>query len=225
MEINAINDTVTVSEAITDEVNEKTSDHGVIVDGLLIKDGQIGVNLINPDFGTYLSALVYSSANTVTVANTTTETTIVGASPSAGTLTLPAGILKVGTVVRFKARGYYSSLGLAAGTLTLRIKFGSTTFLASSAVSLLLGSSNDLWELEGNLNLYTTGASGTFRSLGKFDLWKDSTGGYSTNPIVNTSVQSVDTTVSNTINITAQWSVANASNTITCTNVCIEILN
>lgn len=41
----------------------------------------------------------------------------------------------------------------------------------------------------------------------------------------NTATVAVDTTTSQTITVTAQWGTANASNTITLTNLTVESLN
>ena len=44
-------------------------------------------------------------------------------------------------------------------------------------------------------------------------------------PLLMTTTATINTTISNTIDVTYTWGTANAANTVTCTNATIEILN
>jgi Pectate lyase superfamily protein len=167
-------------------------------------------------------ALFFTQTATVTVTNTVTETSLAGA--GVGTLTLPAAGLVVGRELRLDVWGVISSLGALPGTLNVKVKLGSTVIISSGAVTLITSLSNALWHLEAKITCRTVGASGTIIAQGKFvttNVLADSTEVLS-NAL---STVTVDTTVSELLDVTATFGTASASNSISATNLALETLN
>lgn len=155
------------------------------------------------------------SAN-ATVASTAAETSLVGT--IVGNMTFAANMLsRVGRQIRIDAWGYVSDTGTP--TLQVKLKLGSTVILDSTAITLGSGISNKLWHFVGTLTVQTAGASGKVFAQGQF-----TQNGVVTD-IVTTAQISIDLTASLLADLTAQWSASSSSNTITCTNLTMEILN
>lgn len=152
-----------------------------------------------------------------TVANTVTETTVIGS--GIGTLTLPANFFRVGKTFRLTAMGFVSTTGTP--TLNLRQKLGSTVITATGAVTTGSGLANALLSVSTLLTCRTVGASGTVIAAGQAGIGTVNAGLY---PTSGTTV-TIDTTASQAIGLTAEWGTASASNTLTVTNVAVERLN
>lgn len=164
----------------------------------------------------FLNGNLFAQTASATCANTVTETTI--SSTGQGTLTLPANFFVAGKTVRIKAWGFHSST--ASPNLTMKVKFGSTVIL-TTGTHAMHNDTNSLWELEGVITCRTTGGSGTVFAQGLFQDF--GTGGDSVQ-MVNTATNTISTTSSQAVTVTAQWGTASASNTITCTNLVLEVI-
>lgn len=160
---------------------------------------------------------IYSSTASATVANTVTETTIVGS--GVGTVTLPANFFTAGKTIRLRMTGIHSSVSSA--TIQIRIKLGSTTILDTGAHTSH-NDTNALTNIEAIITCRTTGASGTFIGQGEY---VEVGASPDIAEMVNTTTTVVSTTASQTVAVTAQWGSASASNTITITNFTLEVLN
>lgn len=175
------------------------------------------------------SKLLYAQIADGTVANTTTETTLSNTAGAVGSLAtpllLPANFFTVGKTLRVRASGYYST-GASGPNLQIRVKLGTT--VVSATVSLFMAASltNKGWSLEVDITCRTTGASGTISVQGR-NYRSVSTGG--TAPfvpeMVNTAPVTLDTTSSQAADVLATWTLANASDSITCTNLTVEASN
>lgn len=166
-----------------------------------------------------VNTTMFVATASATIANTTTETTLFGS--GSGTTTLPASLLAVGKSLRLRLSGVVST-DPSAGSLTIRAKLGSTTIVASSAVTPSNSLTNVAWVLDVDLTCRTIGASGTVIGQGMMQI-ADSTGRVI--GLAATAAVTVDTTASQAVNVTAQWGAASASNTITCSNAAIILLN
>lgn len=153
---------------------------------------------------------VFTQTATVSLSNSVTETTLIGS--GTGTVTLPADFFRAGTTLYFYATGYHSSTGNP--TITIRVKFGSTTILTMTGTSG--NSSSDTFVIEGLINCRTTGASGT--AMGQGTYTEVHSNGLRAGSD-KTSTTTINTTISNVFNITAQWGTANAGNNIHLTNL------
>ena len=151
-----------------------------------------------------------------TVASTAAETTLIDT--VIGSQTFVAGALSfVGRQIRIDAWGFVSDTGTP--TLQLKFKLGSTVILDSTAITLGSGISNKLWHFTGVATIQVAGSSGKIFAQGQF-----TQNGVVTD-IVTTAQISIDLTGALTADLTAQWSASSSSNTITCSNLSIEVLN
>lgn len=167
---------------------------------------------------------LFTSTTTQTVAATTSETTIIGS--GSGSLTIPANYLIAGKVLRFELRGLYSTPLLNVGSVTIRVKLGTTTLETGSASALLASVTNAGFEGSGLITCRTVGVSGTVIIMGGV------TYGVGNNmaPLVTavnngTSAVTIDTTTSQVFNITIQWSNNTAGNSVSSLNCSLEALN
>lgn len=166
------------------------------------------------------STCPFTATASATVANTTTETSILGT--GVGTKTLPANFFVAGKTLRVVVKGHIADTGTP--TLRIRCKLGSTTIVDTGAQTLLAITGTRGFEAEFLLTCRTTGASGTVFGQGDFQYNSAAvTGNVIDAP--NTAATTVDTTASQAVDVTATWGTASASNTITGTNVTIEVLN
>lgn len=146
-------------------------------------------------------SLAINSADSTAIASTNSETNF------SLSYAIPAGLLNAaGAAIRVRASGRLSSTGTP--TLTLRIKAGSVTLFDLGAQSV--GAvSNQPWHIDAVVVCRATGASGTL-----FTVAQEQRVGGRTGTTIGTSA-TVDLTAAQTLQISAQWSVNNASNTIT----------
>lgn len=162
----------------------------------------------------------YATANaqfgvigSATVGNTLTETSIIGS--VVGSQTVAANAFTAGRSMLLYAWGNLGDTGVP--TLQIRAKLGGTTILDTGAFNIGLITGTTLWQMSCYLTCRTTGAGGTGIAQGIFTYF--TTAGVQTNQqMVNTTTFALNTTITNVIAATAQWSVADPLNTISSTN-------
>ena len=155
--------------------------------------------------------LFAQTANSTTITGTTTESTLIDGGQ--GTLSVPANGFKVGDSFRADFGGLISSKN--NDTIRIRIKAGSVV-LADSGPQVMQTAVDDVWQLSSNFTIRALGAAGTgsIVTLGVFHSTKQSNNtqtGFAFNT-VNSS--SFDTTILNTLNVTAQFSSADSQNSM-----------
>jgi hypothetical protein len=184
----------------------------------------------------YLNGLTRSFVGTLftatangTCGNTAAETSIVGT--GVGTMTLPANFFAAGKSIRVTVYGAYSTKSSSPGTLVIKIKLGSTIILALPATTPTANLTKVPFVIDAIITCRTTGATGTV--IGQGDLFLATataqTGVSYTLPNQGsdalTAITSFDTTASKLVDVTATWGTADAGNTISSTNVVLEVLN
>ena len=160
----------------------------------------------NLSFGTVSAGLYAQTAQSTTITNTTTETSIVGT--GVGSLTFAADHFVVGDSYHAKVGGVIAAQN--GDDITIRIKSGSTVLATTGTISL--SPTTDLgWECELDFTVAAIGASGTMCTNGNFAYTRNTGGleGY-----VFQDVETFDTTVSNTLDITVEWGQAKTQDTI-----------
>jgi hypothetical protein len=165
---------------------------------------------------------LFAQTANVTVANTTTESTLLGSGQ--GSLILPANWATAGRTLELHAAGYHSTLSSSPGTLRFRIKLGNTIVVTSGAINLPLNLSGVTWWVDARLTFRANGVSGSIIGQVEFGLYSTNDIGSATKTLIKhtiTTPVTIDTTVALPVNLTAQYSVASTSNTITCTNAII----
>lgn len=155
--------------------------------------------------------LFAQTANSTTITGTTTESTLIDG--GVGTLSVPANGFQIGDSFRADFGGLLSSKN--NDTIQIRVKAGSI-ILADSGPQTMTTSTDDVWQLSINFTIRTLGGPGvaSIVSLGVFHTTKQSNnqqGGFAFNTINNTTF---DTTISNTLNVTAQFSSNSPLNSI-----------
>ena len=137
---------------------------------------------------------------------------------------IPADSLVRGRIVKVKMKGFYST-DAAAPTLEIKFKAGSTVLATTSATTQTASISNRMWSLELLMQVINAGATGRVMCNGSVKMHQAAFAAPFEMGIFNTTPQTLDTTVAQTLDITATWDTANVNNTITCTHVIIEDLS
>ena len=135
--------------------------------------------------------------------------------------TVPADTLRVGTVLRVTARGVISATG--APTLGLAFRIGGTQVIATGAAAI--GTvTNQGWSMQVEVVVIALGISGTAEVQGEARTPTTTTDGRWLG-MPSTAAATVDSTVDNVLDLTAQWSAAAAGNTLTLRSLIVEVLN
>lgn len=186
-------------------------------------------------FQSWQGLLISAQVDGTALNTSTTETSIL---PGQAKFTLPANFLTyAGQTLRVRAMGRISNIVTTPGTLTFRMKFGSIAVAASQALTLnTTAKTNVTWILDWDMTCRSVG-SGTTATFMHSGQWQSESvigspaagaGGASshiiplTAPAVGTGF---DSTVTNVIDLTAQWSVSNAANSIQLHSYKLESLN
>ena len=155
--------------------------------------------------------LYAQTANSTPITGTTSELSLING--GVGTLSVPANGFQVGDSFRAMMAGVLN----AANNQTIRIKVkAGSLILLDSGAQPITNITNDIFSLNIDFTIRQIGAAGvaSIVSLGGFHYTKTSNGvieGFAFNTINNTTF---DTTISNTLGITAQWGSNNAGNSI-----------
>lgn len=168
--------------------------------------------------------VAWATADGTAIANTTTETIIF---PN---VTIPANYMADGRVLRLRAFGKLSTT--ATPTITFAIRWGGVagTLLATTeAITTGSGVTTVNWDLEAYVQTRANGSSGSLFVMGVARVHTAAAttvanvfgvSGYDAPAAV-----SVDLTADTALSITADWSAASASNTLTGHLYTIESLN
>ena len=157
-------------------------------------------------FGLSAAGLYAQTVVSPTLTNTTTETSIVGT--GVGSLAVPANAFVVGDSYHAKIGGVIS--GQHNDTITIRVKTGST-ILATTGTITLEAATTKGWECELDFTVAAIGATGSMCTNGNFAYNRD-TG--SLEGFVFQDVETFDTTIINTLDVTAEWGQADAADQI-----------
>jgi hypothetical protein len=186
----------------------------------------------------YSNLLIGGQGDGAALTNTTTATSILPG--SARYTLLPNTIDFIGKKFRLTAMGRISTLATSPGTLTFSFRLGPTANIAaatSPAFALNVNAkTNVIWWLDWTFTARTLG-SGTGATLMHGGMWTSeavigsplpSAGGAgslmipASAPAVGTGF---DSSVANVADLFAQWSVANAANSIQLHDYALESLN
>ena len=182
------------------------------VDGVagqhLTTDGAGNVTWQQGNIGNYAQTVVSATINT------TGEQSIIGS--GVGSLTIPANAFTVGNSFHAKLGGVINSTGGGGNSeIRINIKAG-TTILATTNVFDLDNATNEGWECELDFTIAKLGGAGTAEicTNGNFAYTKTNdkkVSGYVFQDVNNTTF---DTTISNTLEITAEWVTLNGGDDI-----------
>jgi parallel beta-helix repeat protein len=168
----------------------------------------------------WVDCRVNAASNTAvsSVTNTTTETQFTGAYAADANECVP------GRMYRITARGTYSQAALATN-LTLKVKWGAAILATTGAQAMgAVAMTNQPWSLSAEAVCQTAGVSGTVEAAGDFTKHTAATASVRW-AMSNTGPVTVNTTTAANIAVTAQWSVANLSNSITLRTLTINAMD
>ena len=193
----------------TDPVNPivKISVDGTTITGLGTPASPLQANFIPAtNYGLYAQ-----TSNSVPVTATLLEGSLIGA--GIGTLSVPANSFVVGDSFVANLYGHISCVGTA--TIRIRVKSGST-LLADTGIIALDVTTNKHWNIEVNFTIRSLGIAsvGSIVSAGLFSYIKNSGLNFEGANFVFLNNTTFDTTILNTLDITAQWNTNNAGNNI-----------
>ena len=159
----------------------------------------------------YTRGLFAQTANSTPITGTTTETTLIDG--GVGSLTVPANFFKVGDSFMGSIGGHISSVNNE--DLRIMVKAGSIV-LGDTGLIRLGQATNQHWDLQLRFTVRALGAAGvaSIASFGQFTYSKDASDTFEGEDYSTVNNTTFDTTISNTLNITAQWSSNNAGNNI-----------
>jgi hypothetical protein len=180
-------------------------------DYYLVRDPTSGLIKQKVVAGPTVYGLFAQTGNSVAVSATTIESTLIDG--GIGSLSVPASGFSIGDSFRADFGGVFSAKN--NDTLRIRIKSGSVV-LADSGVQTMVTTINDVWQLTLNFTIRQIGGAGVadIVTLGVFHSTKQSNNtplGFAFNSVNNTTF---DTTISNTLDVTAQWSSNSPLNSI-----------
>lgn len=179
------------------------------------------------------SGVLGRQTTTQDIANSVAETSVIGAA-SVGSFTVAAGVLSTFKMLRLHVVGDFLKNNVAGDTLTLRVKFGGVTLYAGSILAATVGTARHPWHLSvwiGNL-----GAANAQTMTGQFGPVENATAAAPTtgigNPVGGSAVgqgeiggsSTVDTTVAQAIDVTAQWSAASVNNSFRARYAVLELV-
>ena len=164
------------------------------------------------DIPTITGGLFAQTANSTIITNTTVESSLING--GVGTLSVPANGFQVGDSFRAIFGGVMNANNNQ--NITIRVKAGSIILLDSGLQNLGSSVINDVWSLNIDFTIRSLGAAGvaSIVSLGAFHYTKTnnaSVQGFGFNVVNNTTF---DTTISNVLDVTAQWQNASTGNNI-----------
>jgi hypothetical protein len=175
--------------------------------------GTSGTSGVSPTLPTSVNyGLFAQTANSTIITNTTVETSLING--GVGTLTVPANGFSVGDSFRAVFGGVINADNNQ--TIRIRMRTGSVLLLDSGLQNLGSSVINDVWSLNVDFTIRQLGAAGvaSIVALGGFHYTKTnnaSVQGFGFNVVNSTTF---DTTVSNVLDVTAQWGAASTGNNI-----------
>lgn len=156
-----------------------------------------------------------------------TSTTLTDVSPTPP-IVLPANLLEQGSELEIRAHGQFSNTGTP--TLLIGIYFGGVAgaaLAATSAVTTTTGATAWPWILDYRGVVRAVGTSGSINGEGRIYLGTALTA-FTVRPIPETAAGrtvTIDTTAAKSVTIGAQWGTSSASNTLTCNDISVKLIN
>ena len=163
--------------------------------------------------------LLTQQAPGTAVSNTTAATSVL---PGQAKFTMPAQLIQfIGTGIRLRASGRLSTAASSPGTLTFNVMFGSIVAFTSGATATLATSASNLtWRLEVDMYAASVGSGTAATMYGTCEFVSSALS--ATTPIYlgpassSAAGNGFDSTVATVVDLFAQFSVANAANSIRC---------
>ena len=152
------------------------------------------------------------------ITNSTSSTSIFTGASSIGSLTIPANTLQVGSRLRFNIFGALSANATSSPTLTIKFLLGGATLSSWTTPAVATTYSGIGWltyESPIGFLVQAIGSSGKIIGVGAFNGFGWTANIFSNNALNAAPSQvTINTTISQAIDVQFQWSVASASESI-----------
>lgn len=164
-----------------------------------------------PDYSSAPKGLYTQTAASTRITNTTVETSLLDG--GVGTLSVPANGFKVGDSFFAILTGHISAIN--NHTLRIRIK-SDGIILADTGLMSMSAATNKHWKLDVYFTIRTLGGPGvaSIATGGTFFYTKDASNSFEGTNFSTETFAGFDTTVNNTLVITAQWGTADTGDII-----------
>jgi hypothetical protein len=161
----------------------------------------------SPNYG-----LFAQTTDSIPVTATAVESSLIGV--GVGTLSVPANSFSIGDSFDATLDGVISAVGTA--TLEIRVKTLSGALLTDTGVISMDASTLKSWTLDLQFTIRTLGIAGvaSISSGGLFSYIKNSGTNFEGFVLTTLNTTTFDTTIDNTLVVTAQWNTNNAGNSI-----------
>jgi hypothetical protein len=164
--------------------------------------------------------LFAQTVNSTTITATDVESSLVGT--GVGSLSVPANGFSIGDSFNSLLDGFITCIGTA--TIIIRVKTLTGVVLADTGVIALDATTNKSWKLELEFTIRTLGTAGvaSISTGGLFSYIKNSGLSFEGFVLSTINTTTFDTTISNTLVITAQLNTNNAGNSIFSRNFVLQ---
>lgn len=156
------------------------------------------------------------------------STTLTDVSP-APALKLPANVLEPGSEIELYAEGHFSNT--ATPTLLLGFYLGGVAgvaIAASTAITTVTGATSWAFNMRYRGTVRAIGTAGSIQGQGALYMPASLTqfqAPYAIPATLAARTVTIDTSVEKTITVGAQWGTSSASNTLTCTNISVQLIS
>lgn len=158
-----------------------------------------------------------------TVTDTAAETSAIPT--GTGSLTLPANFLTVGKKIRISGHGVYTTPAVTGGTVTIKVKLGSTVLAQVATSALLVGATGASFQFECVITCRSAGASGSVVCGGAVNYEVASAGRLFDDLDNGGAATTVDTTAQQVLDVTVTWDSASTSKIVKTTNALVEVFD
>lgn len=156
------------------------------------------------------------------------STTLTDVSPLPA-ITIPGNTLEAGVEIELYAEGQFSNT--STPTLLLGFYYGGiagAALAASGAITTITGATAWAWRMQYRGTVRTIGTTGSIQGQGA--LWMPASltqfqAPYAIPAVAANRVVTIDTSTAKTITVGAQWGTSSASNTLTCTNISVQLIS
>lgn len=171
------------------------------IKGSVLKAGAGGIGMFS------------QTSSSTPLSNTTTETSLFNGASSVGSLSVDRDIFQVGDSFHVKMGGFIDCLNNS--DITIRVKAGSI-ILADTGIFQLPTMTTKIFELELDFTIRAIGGSGvaSIITMGELNYIQNSGTSFEGNNFCVENNTTFDTTIPNTLDITWEWAVASASNSV-----------
>ena len=194
-----------ISESV-DLTERKSAQANTETEAYTMQDIVDTVSIPTTNFGLYSQ-----TENSTPITNTTTQLPLFG--NGVGSLSIPSNIFSVGDSFHAKLNGHLSCVNSA--TIRLRIVSGAI-ILADTGIISLSTATNRHWDLNLDFTVRTLGGPGvaSIASGGVFSYIRNASNNFEGVDFSIVNNTTFDTTVSNTLSVTAEWGSANTNDII-----------